>query len=47
MSRLVSLAILAWLIVLAIGCEEKKPPTQAGPKAVTITTTGGQASTSP
>jgi hypothetical protein len=46
MLRFISAAILAFL-VLSIGCEEKKPPTQAGPKSVTIATTGRQTTSSP
>jgi hypothetical protein len=41
MVRYISAAVLASLLVLTVGCEEKKPPTQAGPKSVTIATTGG------
>ena len=35
MSRLVLFAVLAF----ALGCQENKPPTQAGPKAVEARTT--------
>ena len=38
MSRLLLLATLA----LAVGCEDQKPPTQTGGKAVEIKTTNGQ-----
>jgi hypothetical protein len=47
MIRLISLAMLGSLFVLMIGCEEKKPPTQAGPKSVTVATTGGPTTSSP
>ena len=41
MSRLILLAALA----LAVGCENQKPPTQPGGKAVEIKTTNGQTAT--
>jgi hypothetical protein len=41
MSRLLLLTILA----LAVGCEDQKPPTQTGGKAVTIKTTAGTMAT--
>jgi hypothetical protein len=41
MSRLLLLAALA----VALGCQENKPPTQAGPKAVEVRTTAAAAST--
>jgi predicted component of type VI protein secretion system len=41
MSRLLMLAVLA----VTIGCQENKPPTQAGPKAVEVKTTAAAAST--
>jgi hypothetical protein len=41
MSRLLLLAALAF----ALGCQENKPPTQAGPKAVEVKTTSAAAST--
>jgi hypothetical protein len=41
MSRLILLAVVAF----AFGCQENKPPTQAGPKAVEVkTTSAGTAS---
>jgi hypothetical protein len=47
MPRLVSFAAFVSLVFLTMGCEEKKPPTQAGPKAVTVATTGGPNTSSP
>jgi hypothetical protein len=43
MSRLILLAALAF----ALGCQDNKPPTQAGGKAVEIKTTSGTATVAP
>ena len=43
MSRVILLAVLA----LALGCQDSKPPTQAGPKAVEAKTTSPAATVSP